>query len=115
MDGSHGIARFVFFPSILGAGSILSRNITWVIPFKPAGGHDLTARAVSPFLQNNFKKLSPKAKGGAILIKNEPAGAGERMINILFNAPPDGYTIGSLTGAFWPRNIWRRRITTLLI
>ena len=77
-----------------------SRNITWVIPFKPAGGHDLTARAVSPFLEKNFKKLSPKAKGGAILIKNEPAGAGEKMINILFNAPPDGYTIGSLTGAF---------------
>ena len=77
-----------------------SKNITWVIPFKPGGGHDLTARAVSPFLEKNFKKLSPKAKGGAILIKNEAAGAGEKMINILINAPPDGYTIGSLTGAF---------------
>ena len=92
---------FVFFSGASWAEDIYpSKNITWVIPFKPGGGHDLSARAISPFLEKQIKKISPKAKGGSIIIKNEPGGAGEKAVSILYNAPPYGYTIGSLTGAF---------------
>jgi tripartite-type tricarboxylate transporter receptor subunit TctC len=98
--GLMGLLVLCFFDLSWAQDNYPSKNIMWIIPFKPGGGHDLTARAVSPYLERSFKKLSPKAKGGAILIKNEAAGAGERMINILMNASADGYTLGSLTGAF---------------
>jgi tripartite-type tricarboxylate transporter receptor subunit TctC len=92
---------FVFFSGASWGEDIFpSKNITWVIPFKPGGGHDLSARAVSPFLERHLKRISPKAKGGSIIIRNEAGGAGERAVSILYNAPPDGYTVGSLTGAF---------------
>ncbi len=86
-----------------------SKNITWIIPFKPGGGHDLTARALSPYMEKYLKKGSPKAKGGAVLIKNEVAGAGERAIQILLNAAPDGHTIGSLTGAFLDEKFYEKK------
>ncbi len=77
-----------------------AKNITWLIPYKPGGGHDISARAISPYLEKQIKKALPKAKGGSILIKNDPAGTGEKAISSLCIAPPDGYLIGSFAGAF---------------
>ena len=75
-------------------------KIIWLIPYKPAGGIDIFARSIAPYWEKYLKKMSPKAGGGAIIIKNEPAAAGEKSVTMLFNAPPDGYTIGSFTGGF---------------
>jgi len=109
--GNRAKWKFIIFISLggllispamlLAAGDAYpSKNIAWIIPFKPGGGHDLSARAVSPFLEKHLKKISPKAKEGAFFIKNEVAGAGEKAVRILISAAPDGYTVGSLTGAF---------------
>jgi tripartite-type tricarboxylate transporter receptor subunit TctC len=77
-----------------------SKKIIWLIPYKPAGGIDIFARSISPYVEKYLKRMSPKASGGAIIIKNEPAAAGEKSISLLFNAAPDGYTMGSFTGGF---------------
>jgi tripartite-type tricarboxylate transporter receptor subunit TctC len=77
-----------------------AKKIVWLIPYKPAGGFDIFARSISPYVEKYLKKMTPKAAGGSIIIKNEPAAAGEKAISILFNAPPNGYTMGSFTGAF---------------
>jgi len=77
-----------------------TKRITWLIPYKAGGGIDVFARAISPFLEKNLKKVSPKAKGVSVAIKNEPAASGEKAISILFNSPRDGYTIGSFSGGF---------------
>jgi tripartite-type tricarboxylate transporter receptor subunit TctC len=77
-----------------------SKNITWILPYKPGGGTDISARAISPFIEKQLKKMVPKARGGSIIIKNDAAGAGEKAITNLLNAAPDGYTIGAFAGAF---------------
>jgi tripartite-type tricarboxylate transporter receptor subunit TctC len=77
-----------------------TKNIAWLLPYKPGGGFDVFARSLSPYLTKNLKLLSPNTKGGGVVIKNEPAAAGEKAISLLYNAPPDGYTIGAFTGAF---------------
>lgn len=77
-----------------------SKKIIWLIPYKPAGGIDIFARSISPYVEKYLKRMSPKSGGGAIIIKNEPAAAGEKSISLLFNAAPDGYTMGSFTGGF---------------
>jgi tripartite-type tricarboxylate transporter receptor subunit TctC len=92
---------FVFFCNVAWSEEIYpAKNITWLIPYKPGGGTDITARAISPFIEKQIKKISSKAKGGKILIKNDPAGAGEKAIFALYNAAPDGYTIAAFAGAF---------------
>jgi len=77
-----------------------TKNIAWLLPYKPGGGFDIFARSLSPYLTKNLKLLSPNTKGGGVIIKNEPAAAGEKAISMLYNSPPDGYTIGAFTGGF---------------
>ncbi|MDP2759359.1 MAG: tripartite tricarboxylate transporter substrate binding protein [Sideroxyarcus sp.] len=77
-----------------------TKKIAWLLPYKPGGGFDIFARSLSPYLTKNLKLLSPNTNGGEVVIKNEPAAAGEKAIFTLYNAPPDGYTIGAFTGAF---------------
>jgi tripartite-type tricarboxylate transporter receptor subunit TctC len=54
------------------------------------------ARTISPYISKYLKEVSPQAKGGEILIRNEAAAAGRKGYNMVFNAKPDGYTIGSV-------------------
>lgn len=77
-----------------------AKSLTWLIYTKPGGGLDLFARAMAPFLAQSFKSISPGAKGGAVRIRNEPAGGGEKAVVTLYHSPPDGYTIGSFVAAF---------------
>jgi tripartite-type tricarboxylate transporter receptor subunit TctC len=92
---------FVFFCSVAWSEDIYpTKKITWLIPYKPGGGTDISARAISPFIEKNIKKISLKAKGGDIIIRNEPAGAGEKAISTLYKGAPDGYLIGAFAGAF---------------
>ena len=94
----------LFSKTILRQGVYPSKNITWILPYKPGGGTDISARAISPFMEKQLKKMAPKAKGGSIVIKNDAAGAGEKAITTLLNATPDGYTIGAFAGAFLAEN-----------
>ncbi len=95
-----GLGLFSSPDTLWGEDIYPTKSITWLIPYKPGGGFDIFARGISPYLEKHLKKTSPKTKGGSIFIKNEPAAAGEKAISMLFNTPPDGYTIGSFTGAF---------------
>ncbi len=86
-------------PSGLAKDIFPAEKITYIVPNKPGGGHDIYARAISPYLTKYLKELSPGAKGGDFLIKNEPAAAGRKGYSLLMNNKPDGYTIGAFDTA----------------
>jgi len=82
-----------------------ARKITWIVPVKPGGGFDTLARFLSLPLSGAFKELAPGAKGGDIVIKNVPEAGGRRAYSSVFNAKPDGYTIGDFNLGFITENI----------
>jgi len=63
-----------------------TQPITLIVPSKPGGGHDNTARA--------FAKSAEKYTGVAINVLNESAGGGVVAFTNILQAKPDGYTIG---------------------
>ncbi len=66
-----------------------TRPITLVIPFAPAGGSDLTARALA--------KAAEPILGQPITVVNRPAGGGATAMQEVARAAPDGYTIVNST------------------
>lgn len=68
-------------------------RITFITQQSPGGGYDLMARAIGPYLTKHLREVSPGAKGGDVVIKNEPRVAGTKAYTLLYNAKPDGYTI----------------------
>ncbi len=77
-----------------------SGKITWLVPYKPGGGYDLLARAISPYLIKYLRELSPGAKGGDIIIRNEAGASGQKAYSMVYHAAPDGYTIGGFDISF---------------
>lgn len=75
-------------------------KITCYVPNAPGGGYDVMSRGVAPFLGKYFKEVSPGAKGGQVIIKNEPGAAGRKSFDMVYHAKPDGYTFGALDSAF---------------
>ncbi len=76
-----------------------AERITYILPHKAGGGHDIFARAISPYMTKYLREISPGAKGGDLVMRNEPAAAGRKGYSLLFNAKPDGYTIGAIDTA----------------
>ncbi len=74
-------------------GAYAAQKSTWkptkaiklIVPSKPGGGHDNTART--------FAQYAKKYVGQPINIINQPAGAGVVAYSNLLGAKPDGYTI----------------------
>ena len=66
-----------------------TRPITLVIPFSPAGGSDLTARALA--------KAAEPIVGQPITVVNRPAGGGAQAMQEVARAAPDGYTLVNST------------------
>jgi tripartite-type tricarboxylate transporter receptor subunit TctC len=64
------------------------KDVTLIVPFKPGGGFDLTARIVAPFLE---KYASKKVN---FVIKNVDGASGKIGLQEVLDAKPDGYTIG---------------------
>ncbi len=73
-----------------------AERISIVAPYKAGGGYDLYLRALGPYLAKYLKVVSPGAKGGEIVMRNEPAAAGRKAYSLLFTARPNGYTIGAI-------------------
>jgi tripartite-type tricarboxylate transporter receptor subunit TctC len=71
------------------AQSFPARPITLVIPFTPAGGSDLTARALA--------KAAEPLLGQPITVVNRPAGGGAQAMQEVARAAPDGYTLVNST------------------
>jgi tripartite-type tricarboxylate transporter receptor subunit TctC len=67
------------------------RDITFIVPFKPGGGLDSQARILAPFI----KKYLPKQVN--IVVENHSAAGGKVGALKVFDAKPDGYTIGILS------------------
>lgn len=76
----------------LGSGNSASkyptRPITWIIPFAPGGGSDLSVRRLQPMLQKTF--------GQKINIEYKDAGEGAAGWQQLAAASPDGYTVANV-------------------
>lgn len=66
-------------------------DITFIVPFKPGGGLDTQARILAPFI----KKYLPQQVN--IVVENQPAAGGKVGALKVFDAKPNGYTIGILS------------------
>ena len=77
-----------------------SQKINWLIPYKAGGGFDLVARGIAPYLNEYLQNGAADAKGGGIVMRNEPASGGRKAYSVVYNAKPDGYTIGAFDIGF---------------
>lgn len=73
------------------AGFYDGRVIKWIIPYSPGGGYDEYGRLIAPYLE--------KYTGARVDIMNLPGAGGMRGANELYNANPDGLTIGLINGS----------------
>jgi tripartite-type tricarboxylate transporter receptor subunit TctC len=76
-----------------------SKDIRLILGGKPGGGFDTYARAIGRYM----KKYLPE--GVNVIVENRP-GAGHKIaITMVYNAEPDGYTIGMpmMPGLYFPQ------------
>jgi len=71
-------------------------KITYIVPNRVGGGHDVYARAISPYLAKYLKEASGAKQDVNIVVRNEPAAGGLKGFGMIFKAKPDGYTIGAI-------------------
>ena len=64
------------------------KDVTFIVPFNPGGGFDLTARMVAPFIEKYA------AKKVNVVIKNVPGASGKIGLQEVLDAKADGHTIG---------------------
>lgn len=79
-------------PGAATAQSWPAKTVRVIVPFAPGGGADLTARPVS-------QKLS-EALGQQFVVDNRGGAGGAIGMELTAKAPPDGYTIMSVSGSF---------------
>jgi tripartite-type tricarboxylate transporter receptor subunit TctC len=63
------------------------KPVTLIIPYGAGGGTDIFARGIQPFVE--------KYLGTELVMENRPGGGGIIGYTKLWNAKPDGYTIGT--------------------
>ena len=68
------------------AQSYPARPVTFVVPFAPGGGTDITARTVAA-------KLSQLWKGHSIVVENRGGAGGVIGVDVVAKAKPDGHTL----------------------
>ncbi len=69
-----------------------AKPVRVIVPFAPGGGADLTARPIS-------QKLT-EALGQSFVVDNRGGAGGAIGMELTAKAPPDGYTIMSVSGSF---------------
>ena len=67
------------------------KNIHWIVGFKPGGGFDTYSRAIA----RSMEKFLPD--GINVVVENRPGSASQQAASMIYNADPDGYTLG-----IWP-------------
>jgi tripartite-type tricarboxylate transporter receptor subunit TctC len=72
------------------AASFPRRDIKVIVPWEPGGGSDLIARALAPCIKRN---LSPDID---VITQNVTGASGRTGTFQVYDARPDGYTIGTL-------------------
>jgi tripartite-type tricarboxylate transporter receptor subunit TctC len=66
-------------------GDYPTRQVTFVVPFAPAGGTDVLARLLAQKLEQAF--------GKPFVVENRPGAGTVLATNFVAKSPPDGYTI----------------------
>lgn len=66
------------------------KTIRWIVPFSPGGGFDTLSRLIAPFLENELQ--------ATIMVDNIKGAGGIVGSTKLFDAKPDGLTIGVIGG-----------------
>jgi len=87
------LARFVvfmLFTVLAGIGSASAidyptRPVKWIVPYPPGGTTDVLARIMAQWLSDKM--------GQQFVIENKPGGGNNIGVDVVVNAPPDGYTI----------------------
>jgi tripartite-type tricarboxylate transporter receptor subunit TctC len=79
------VVLFIFACPVVWALEYPTKPVNLFIPFGPGGGHDLTARAITPVAQ--------KYLGQPIIIQHKPGGGGAIASLQVAKAQPDGYTL----------------------
>ncbi|WP_017729557.1 Bug family tripartite tricarboxylate transporter substrate binding protein [Halalkalibacterium ligniniphilum] len=80
-NSSSGEGEAVSFPN---------ENITYVVPYGAGGGFDSVSRMISPF----WEETLPGDVN--IVVDNRPGGGGNTGLGTIYNAEPDGHTVGIL-------------------
>jgi tripartite-type tricarboxylate transporter receptor subunit TctC len=90
--GAHLLARVGLalmlafgFASAAFAESFPSRPVHFIVPFPAGGGVDLVIRAAAQELTTKW--------GTAVVVENRPGAGGTVGTDVVFRAPPDGYTL----------------------
>ncbi|MBL6456521.1 tripartite tricarboxylate transporter substrate binding protein [Belnapia sp. T6] len=85
-------AALLACPSILRAQGSWpgDRPIEVIVPYPPGGGVDVMARVIMPFVAQHLA-------GARVVVTNRAGAGGQVGFEALFNAAPDGYTLGALT------------------
>ena len=65
------------------------RPIEVIIPFPPGGGVDAVGRFAT-------HQITPRLPGVRFVVSNRPGASGQLGMEAIFNAAPDGYTIGAI-------------------
>jgi tripartite-type tricarboxylate transporter receptor subunit TctC len=68
-----------------GAETYPERQVTFIVPFAPAGGTDILARLLAQKLEQRW--------GQAFVVENRPGAGTLLATNYVAKSPPDGYTI----------------------
>jgi tripartite-type tricarboxylate transporter receptor subunit TctC len=87
------LARFVAFTLFtvlagIGCASAIdypTRPVKWIVPYPPGGTTDVLARIMAQWLSEKM--------GQQFVIENKPGGGNNIGVDVVVNAPPDGYTI----------------------
>src|SRR5258708_36519616 len=67
-----------------------NKPIRIVIPFPPGNTTDIMSRLIAPKM--------PERLGQQVIVENRPGAAGMLGLDLVPNAPPDGYTIACVQG-----------------
>src|SRR3954471_2936470 len=67
------------------AAAYPDKAVTWIVPFPPGGGTDISARTVAAKLTEKWKQ--------SVVIENRAGAAGIIGADAVSKARPDGYTL----------------------
>lgn len=71
------------------------RPIEVIVPFPPGGGVDVMTRLLLPIVAQHL--AADGAPGARMVVANRAGAGGQLGYEAIFNAAPDGYTLGAIT------------------
>ena len=69
------------------------KPVTFIVPFAPGGGTDITARTIAAKLTQQWAKGGAASAGGTVVVDNRGGAGGVLGADAVAKARPDGYTL----------------------